>query len=257
MSGLSALVPLSITAQLLLFYIVLRHMKRTMLILTATVLLVATPTADAADAAHRVYKKLECRLPEHAHILAANRQALVYETSESNTRLPTVYGCAYGHRGAYLLGEPVPSVATSEGIGGIRLETLSGAMVAYQYAVAGREQSARWTIFVQSLSNGRVIHRLPTGVATHPEPEFGGIGPTAAIAVKSSGAVAWIVESHYEPASPKNDYVGSSEYTVEAADSTGNRLLASGQGIDPSSLALAGSTLYWTQGGKPASAVLN
>jgi hypothetical protein len=254
MSGISVIAPLSITAQLLLFYVVLRHMKRTMLILTATVLLVATPMADAAS---RVHKKSECHLPGHAHILIANRQALLYETSETNTRLPTVYGCAYGHRGAYFLGEPAPNIATSEGIEGISLETLAGPIVAYEYAAAGRESSAHWTIFVQDLRNGRVLRRLPTGSAVHHEAGFSGVGPAVAIVAKSDGAVAWIVESHYEPASAKNDYISGHEYAVEAADSTGNRLLASGQGIDPASLALAGSTLYWTQGGKPASAALN
>jgi hypothetical protein len=39
--------------------------------------------------------------------------------------------------------------------------------------------------------------------------------------------------------------------------SNGIRTLASGPTVAPSSLALAGSTLYWTQEGKPFSAVLN
>jgi hypothetical protein len=65
-----------------------------------------------------------------------------------------------------------------------------------------------------------------------------------AIVVKSDGSVAWIVES-------------SSEYQVRAVDKSGSRVLSSGTNIDPHSLALAGSTLYWTQGGKPKSAMLN
>jgi hypothetical protein len=40
-------------------------------------------------------------------------------------------------------------------------------------------------------------------------------------------------------------------------DKNGSRLLASSTEIDPSSLALAGSTLYWTQGGKSMSSPLN
>jgi hypothetical protein len=74
-----------------------------------------------------------------------------------------------------------------------------------------------------------------------------GIGATAAIVVKSDGAVAWIVETRQEEGT----------YEVHAVDKAGSRLLASGADIDPSSLALAGSTLYWTQGGKPMSASLN
>ena len=69
--------------------------------------------------------------------------------------------------------------------------------------------------------------------------------------VKSDGAVAWIAENEIGPPH------GPPEYEVNAVDKTGNRTLAAGTDIAPSSLALAGSTLYWTQGGKPMSAPLN
>jgi hypothetical protein len=42
-------------------------------------------------------------------------------------------------------------------------------------------------------------------------------------------------------------------YTLEAS---GQRMIASGNEIDPLSLALADETIYWTQAGKPASAPL-
>jgi hypothetical protein len=66
--------------------------------------------------------------------------------------------------------------------------------------------------------------------------------------VKSDGSVAWIVDV-YGSENPV-------EYQVRALDRSGGRVLASGAGIAPTSLALAGSTLYWTQGGKPFSASL-
>jgi hypothetical protein len=44
---------------------------------------------------------------------------------------------------------------------------------------------------------------------------------------------------------------------LHALDKTGERTLAVGSNIDPNSLALAGSTLYWTQSGRPALALLN
>jgi len=67
------------------------------------------------------------------------------------------------------------------------------------------------------------------------------------IVAKSDGAVAWIVESRtYEDG-----------YQVHAVDRTGSRLLAVCSDIEPHSLALAGSILRWTQGGKPMSASLN
>jgi len=47
-------------------------------------------------------------------------------------------------------------------------------------------------------------------------------------------------------------------HTIGAARlCAGTRLLASGFDVSPSSLALAGSTIYWTQGGKPESSTLN
>ena len=61
------------------------------------------------------------------------------------------------------------------------------------------------------------------------------------------GSVAWIVETNEE----------EGEYQVHAVDKSGSRVLASNPDIDPTSLALAGSTLYWTQGGQPATASLN
>jgi hypothetical protein len=244
------LVPLFMTAQLLLFYVVLRHMKRTMLILAATVLLVATPTADAASRMHK--KVLGCRLPAHAHILAANTQALLYETIETEALAGgVIYGCAYGHKGIYPIGKPLPNVGTSEGIGGVKLEVLAGPIVSYKDVSAGPSYDYE-AVVVSDLRTGRTLRILRNS-----ERVGAGVGAVVAIVVKADGAVAWIVEAHRELSSPINGYNGAVEYAVEAADESGKRLLASGPGIDPASLALAGSTLYWTQGGKPASSVLN
>jgi len=46
-------------------------------------------------------------------------------------------------------------------------------------------------------------------------------------------------------------------FDLYAFDKTGERLLASGVELEPASLALKGSLLYWTQDGKPFSAVLH
>jgi hypothetical protein len=101
------------------------------------------------------------------------------------------------------------------------------------------------------------------------KPKYLGVGNVVSIVVKSDGSVAWIADD-YERSHPS----GSPEvsyFDVYAVDKSGTRLLAAGTDIDPSSLALSvggsnigqgsltglGSTLYWTQGGNPASAVLN
>ncbi len=121
-------------------------------------------------------------------------------------------------------------------------------MVAYEESLLlgqlGIEPSRRQLVIVRNLSTGRLVHRVPTGTSGIPTPRSIGIGSAVAIVVKSDGSVAWIVES-------------GSEYQVHAVDKTGSRVLAAGTDVDPRSLALTGSTLYWTQGGKPASAALN
>ena len=52
-------------------------------------------------------------------------------------------------------------------------------------------------------------------------------------------------------ASPEVPY-----FDVYAAEKYGTRLVASGLDVNNASLALAGNTLHWTQGGKPGSATL-
>ena len=50
--------------------------------------------------------------------------------------------------------------------------------------------------------------------------------------------------------------VEKAEYVVIAVDSGGFRLLDHGAAVDPHSLAVAGSTVYWTASGQPHSATL-
>jgi hypothetical protein len=100
---------------------------------------------------------------------------------------------------------------------------------------------------VLDLRSGRVLHRVPTGVTDPPNPHFVGAGPTVAIVVKSDGSVAWILDTDQH----------ENEFQVHALDKTGERVLATGSDIASESLALAGSALYWTQGGKPFSTTLH
>jgi hypothetical protein len=164
-----------------------------------------------------------------------------------------IYGCVYGHRGAYRLGV-VPHTETTKymeethyGDTGL---VLAGPIVAYEFFAIRSFGHPEWKVFVQDLRTGRTLRDEPTGTPATPglEPEQrAGIGHTTAIVVKSNGSVAWIVGTGED----------EGRYQVHAADVTGSRLLASGGDIDPASLALAGSTLYWTQAGKPFSAPLN
>ncbi len=104
---------------------------------------------------------------------------------------------------------------------------------------------------VRGLRTGRILHRVSTGARAPGGGGGVGPGPATAIVVKRDGAVAWITEAWIRP--PDTDLY----FEVHALDRRGERLLALAPGIDPASLALAGSRLYWTQGGKPMSATLD
>lgn len=209
-------------------------------------------TADAVSAA-RVHGKLSQKcVPGERHVLVADMRAVVYEGYLE------IEGCTYGHRRSYALGSVPYGDAT--GGGGVFHETLIGTIVAYEFLEAsgpdgpGPEGPGKNLVVVSDLQDGHVLHRVPTGVSTKPSLHTHvGIGRTTGIVVKSDGAVAWIVATGEEL--PNGEERGT--FQVHAVDRSGNRVLAAGGNIDPSSLALAGSRLYWTQGGVPASAVLN
>ena len=132
----------------------------------------------------------------------------------------------------------------------LRRLTLAGTFVAYERfsAEAGpTEGFTSWEVIVRNLRTNQDLHKLPTGASTTGHFQLLGAGVTTAIALKRDGAVAWIVKLDRAPG----------EYQVWAADKAGNRPLASGPGIAPSSLALVGSTLHWTESGRPMSAPLN
>jgi hypothetical protein len=125
-------------------------------------------------------------------------------------------------------------------------------ILAYQTVAYGRFATdvcceSQFLVLVRDLRTGKVLHEVPTGTPKVPKPGLVGAGATTVIVVKPDGAVAWIMETEFMP----------NEYEIHALDKAGSRMLASGADIAPSSLALAGSTLYWTQAGKPFSASLN
>lgn len=217
-------------------------------------LLVAVAWAGAARPQHRALAKCA---PGHPHLITANAQAQVYEATEPEA-LPEylgAWGCVYGHNRPYFLG-PLP-YGSASGAGGVRHETLAGSMVAYEEVSIGGSQSGRseWRVVVRNLRTGRVLHKVPTGVPLEPEPEYVGVGNIVSIVVKSDGAVAWIADDYERSATAHG--TGPPYFDVYASDKLGTRLLSSGSNIGPRSLALAGSTLYWTQGGKPFSVTLS
>jgi hypothetical protein len=217
-------------------------------IASALVLLFGVTSLSDATAHHQPSQK--CPLTR-AHAIAADSQAQLFlREASSNLSEPFeaeyVYGCAYGHRHVYRLGFPYEESAT--GSGGIRREVLTGTVVAYESSSSeGANGEGRSTsiVVVRDLRSGRVLHEVPT--VTQTGPKVVGSGEAVALLIKSDGAVAWLNRAARQ----------NGTYQVHALDKSGNRLVAGGPEIDPSSLALGGSTLYWTQAGVPMSAPLN
>jgi hypothetical protein len=210
------------------------------------VLLVVVQSVGAIQA----HKKVSTRcVPGEPHVLVADAHAVVYEGYEG------VEGCAYGSRRSYVLG-PIP-YGDAAGAAGVFRQIVTGTTVAYEvFESSGYQEPRSRTdlVVVRDLRDGRVLHRVPTGVSASPSQAGNiGIGRTTGLVVKSDGAVAWIVGTGEEL--PNGEERGTLQ--VHAVDSTGNRVLASGGNIDPFSLALVGSRLYWMQGGVPESAVLH
>ena len=217
--------------------------------------LVATPVSEGKARNRSLPTKCP---PVHARILLADAQAAVYTIRESKVEtidghhypqpIIAIRSCDSAHRGSYLLKAelfPTPTEVSAA----VSNLTLDGAMLAYEEFTSGvnryEQQIGKsvWRVIVRNLRTGHVLHAVPTGIANPPNPHFIGDGATTMIVLKSDGAVAWIV-----------DHVDENErYQVNAVDRDGNRVLAAGSDIDPRSLALADSTLYWTQGGKPFS----
>lgn len=212
--------------------------------------LVAAAAAPVA-AAHLRHKAPPKCPPKNQGVLVADAQAVVYraatvayepEEHKFVEGLEEIFGCAYGAKLSYHLGPP--PYGGPEYSGGVLPIALAGPVVAYGVGQSDPHASAR-EVWVRNLRTGRLLHRIPNGSPA--EPGDIGLGVTTAIVVKNDGSVAWIVGTR--------EQLGGVQ--VRSVDKTGSHLLDASPEIDLSSLALAGSWLYWTQGGKPMSAVLN
>jgi hypothetical protein len=195
------------------------------------VVAVAVPAAGAGGRGRKTSTPA-ARCPQRQpRLVAANREAEVYEAEVEEGLATAVFGCVYGSSHVYRLGFDGSCGGGGEGgkCAGIWNETLAGTVVAFEKAQPHR-------IVVSDLRNGRILH------STLSE------GLMEALVVKGDGAAAWVAQ------------VGTNEggYRVYSLVASGSKqLLASGSDIAPHSLALVGSTLYWTEGGKPFSAPLS
>ena len=159
--------------------------------------------------------------------VAANQFGQLYSNTAPGG---DVRGCLYGHRAFdfYQFGSETP---------GVGMVAMVGPMVAFE--VNGEQPGYSYdTIIVASLAAGRKLKKVPD----EPNIPIGNVPAYATgLVLKGDGAVAWMLSDH----------------KVYADDTNGYRLLASNPGIATGSLALAGNTLYWLQGGTPQTATLH
>jgi hypothetical protein len=215
------------------------------------VVLLAAVGADRADA--RRGAVTVCGSSGRHLVIARDVQAEVYRMEKDESGFYEYWGCAYGSKRSFKLGREL--VAASPGFAlGLKNVILAGTTVAYETLRSsgmGDFTKSQWHVVVVSLLTGRVFRKVPTGVPTGESKPLAskliGAGETRAIVVKRDGAVAWINDTFHK----------ENRFEVHALDATGERVLAVGSNITPESLALAGSALYWRQGGKAMSATLN
>lgn len=223
-------------------------------------LLLLALTASPADAArrHRVVPPTACP-GTHARTLVADAQGQAYFGRERYGNWDT-FACIYRPRRTYEL----PYLAVYEEPGACELGcappagrvALAGTMVAFSSsnvpsAKYGDCRCSAWKVVVLDLRSGRVVRSVATGIHKPEQGSYVGVGEALDIVVKSDGSVAWITENY------EMSFMAPPFYEVHLSDKKGDRLLASGTDVQPASLALAGSTLYWTQDEQPSSATLN
>ena len=102
------------------------------------------------------------------------------------------------------------------------------------------------TVDLRSTASGRRVRRILRPGGDDP----GELEYMTDLLVRRDGALAWIIELRDAADSPARYQVRSS------LSGTASTILAEGNDIAAGSLALAGSTLYWTQGGLARSATL-
>jgi len=217
-------------------------------------LAVSGNTASASASAKRGHPPQRA-CPTHPRgLVAANGQAEVYIARPpfSSPHARSYYGCAFRSRRVRFLGD---IRLAGEGAADTRNLQLVGTVVAAESFLAVKEMGDSYTIVVTNLARPRgPVRTLATGTLTPAQhmnnTGLFGVGPTTALVVKNDSAVAWIVNDNAAPDAPT--------YEVVKSDASGPPVvLATGTDIAPDSLALSGSTLYWTQGNTPHSGTLN
>jgi hypothetical protein len=201
--------------------------------------LVSAPVGEARKHGHRP-KQAPCSLAGSKTVIATVGARLFTKTDSSRDTL-SAYACLYSRNRRFLLSvgdrDPVGSGDTTG------RPALAGRYVAY---VLGHfDGSERYNPSFRGFPDQVVAINLSTA-AEQRFPAVTGDSPSAKVtdlALSKSGSFAWIGSGP----------VGNEVHRLDVGDAA-DTVVDSGPDIQPGSLALASSTIYWTKAGNPASA---
>jgi hypothetical protein len=155
------------------------------------------------------------------------------------------YGCHYGRGRAYALGDR--NGEESADFNELNFLQVAGAFAGYERLTTGRLGSLSRSTTI-NLRTGRFVRDV-----------YNGGGPSAPVVevtdleLRRTGSMAWITQSRDSDVSGPLPI----QYEVRAGvRSSSFALLDAGPDVDPRSLALEGTTLYWTRAGVRRSAAL-
>jgi hypothetical protein len=166
-----------------------------------------------------------------ARVVLQNSVARVLDARE------TVYACLKGHR-PIELGTRTPEDSSSADILDVRRLRLAGHYVAWEDQ-CNCPDFPRTSIFVRNLRSRRLTVKQSTLTSQR-------FGPTTALRLTRTGAVAWIAE---------DVYAESVRREVRKVDAEGTIDLDAGDAIGRS-MSLDGSTISWLSAGERRSATL-
>jgi len=218
----------------------------------ACVLSIAGIMVCSAPAAARAKKRPRPCVPTTARRVLANSRAEIFTAPGPFSKAREYYGCATGSRLRVDLG--VVNDAQID-FSGSRQVRLVGTIAALETSGSAHASGSSFDILVYDVKRRRLLRRLPTGTPTptqtknaYPE-TLEGVGDTTALVLQPDGAVAWIVHDTAAPDPPTYQ-------VIKANAGQPPTVLATGTDIDPTSLALGGTVLYWEQNNSPHSAQL-
>ncbi len=154
-----------------------------------------------------------------------------------------LFGCLWGGK---------TYTVWSSGEGGVQLAqfvTMRGTYAAFNGGGGSSSGSSSY-LGVMNLKTG-----TERGLAVAVGPGSYDTGRVTSLVLKANGSIAWISQTS-GVANPSTPQLIPTLTEVYVDDSSGRRMIANSSAISPMSLALAGSTIYWLQGGVAQSATL-